>query len=345
MWSNFPLFPEQASTVAGRVDALYYFLVAISVFFTVLITGVMLYFAIKYRRRSDFERPRPVEGSLALETVWAVIPFGLTMIMFGWGASIFFTISNPPDNAIELYAIGKQWMWKFQHPNGQREINELHVPVGRAIKLTMMSQDVIHDLYVPAFRVKADVLPGRYTTLWFQATKPGKYHLFCAEYCGTQHAGMIGQVVVMEPAQYQAWLNEGILEEVPALGEGVPSAGATEKPPAPVEETGTGSKPSPTEGSLVVEGEALFQDMGCNACHKMDAPGRGPNLKDVYGKPVQLQSGETVTADENYLRESILQPQAKIVAGFRPLMPPYEGRVSEEDLLRLIEYIKFLGKE
>lgn len=346
MPSDFALSPEQASTVAGRVDTLYYFLVAISIFFTVLIVTVLIYFAVKYRRRSNYERPRPIAGSLALETVWAVIPFGIVMTLFVWGASIYFTISRPPENAMEIYVIGKQWMWKFQHPEGKREINNLHIPVGRPVKLTMISQDVIHDLFVPAFRVKMDVLPGRYTTMWFEATRPGKYHLFCAEYCGTQHSGMIGQVIAMEPLQYQAWLSKD--ETLPVLVTSVertPDTSADQKSPISPEEAGTGLESASTGGSLASEGEALFQELGCNVCHRPGSQGRGPDLTGIYGKSVQLQSGETVIVDENYLRESVLNPQAKIVAGFRPLMPPYEGRINEEELVRLIEYIKSLGKE
>src|SRR5215510_1375868 len=226
---SLPLFPEQASTVAPQVDALYYFLIAVSVFFSVLIAGLIIYFAIKYRRRSPDELGVPIEGSLSLEALWIIIPFGITIVMFVWGASVFFTLYRVPADALEVQVVGKQWMWKFQHIDGQREINELHVPVGRAVKLVLASQDVIHSFFVPAFRVKADVIPGTYRTVWFQATKPGTYHLFCAEYCGTQHAGMIGQVIVMEPAQYQIWLS--------------------------------GSVSTGVEGSPVAAGQRLFEDL------------------------------------------------------------------------------------
>jgi cytochrome c oxidase subunit 2 len=200
-------------------------------------------------------------------------------------------------------------MWKLQHQEGQREINELHIPVGRDVKMIMTSQDVIHSFYVPAFRIKQDVLPGRYTTAWFHATKPGTYHLFCAEYCGTQHSGMIGQVVVMEPAQYQAWLTGG---------------GVT--------------------GSLADSGQAIFQQLGCSTCHRSDTQGRGPNLIGVFGKPVQLEDGRSVLADENYVRESILSPTAKVVAGFKPIMPTFQGIVSEEQLTALVAYVKSLSQ-
>ncbi|MGH7964933.1 MAG: cytochrome c oxidase subunit II [Candidatus Binatia bacterium] len=310
MWSGFPLFPEQASTVAGRVDALYAFLVIVSTVMTLLIVGLIIYFITKYRRRADDELGAPVTGALTLELLWTIIPFVIMMIMFVWGASVYFTLSRPPPDALEIQVVGKQWMWKFQHLDGQREINELHVPVGRAVKLTLASQDVIHSFFVPAFRVKSDVVPGRYTTVWFEATKPGRYHLFCAEYCGTQHAGMIGQVIVMEPTQYQAWLRGGA-----------------------------------AEGSLAAAGQKLFQDLACHTCHRGDTQGRGPVLDGLLGKAVQLQNGQTVIADENYLRESILNPSAKLVAGFQPLMPTFQGLVSEEQVLQLIAYIKSLGTQ
>jgi cytochrome c oxidase subunit 2 len=303
-----PLFPERASTMAGRVDALYFFLLAISVFFSALIAGLIVYFAVKYRRQSPDGVGANIHGGLLLEVTWTVIPFLITMVVFVWGASVFFAMSTPPDETLNIYVVGKQWMWKFQHLDGQREINELHVPLGRAVKLIMTSEDVIHDVFVPAFRVKADVLPGRYTNIWFQATKPGRYHLFCAEYCGARHSGMTGTVVVMEPSEYQAWLSGG-----------------------------------EAEGSLAAAGEKLFQDLACVTCHRADAQGRGPVLQGLFGKTVRLQSGETIVADESYLRESILHPNAKVTAGFQPIMPAFQGLISEDQLLQLIEYIKSLS--
>src|ERR1700687_601695 len=310
MFSNLPIFPEQASTVASQVDALYYFLLAVAAFFSVLIAALLIIFAIRYRRRSETERPPVIHGSLVLELTWTLIPFGLTMIMFVWGARVYVTLARPPDDALQVYVVGKQWMWKLQHLEGRREINELHVPVGRSIKLTMTSEDVIHSFFVPAFRVKQDVLPGRYTTLWFQATKPGTYHLFCAEDCGTQHSGMIGQIVVLEPAAYQTWLSGG-----------------------------------PASGSLASKGAALFEQLGCVTCHAGDPGARGPLLTGLFGRRVHLQNGATVVADEAYIRESVLDPQAKVVAGFQPIMPTFKGLVSEEGLVELIAYIKSLGQE
>ena len=307
MWSGLPLFPERASTMAGRVDALYFFLIGLSVFFSLLIAGLIVFYAVKYRRRTADEIGANIHGSLLLEIGWSGIPLLITMVIFVWGASVFFAMARPPDEALNIYAVGKQWMWKFQHLDGQREINELHVPVGRAVKMIMTSEDVIHDFFVPAFRVKADVLPGRYTSVWFEPTKPGRYHLFCAEYCGTKHSGMIGEVVVMEPSEYQTWLSGG----------------------AP-------------EGSLASTGAKLFADLACNTCHRPDAQGRGPVLEGLFGKTVALQSGETITVDEAYVRESILTPVAKITAGFQPIMPTFQGLVTEEQLLALVEYVKSL---
>jgi len=293
--------------MAWRVDALYFFLLAISAFFGLLIAGLIVYYAVKFHRRTPDQIGTQIHGGMALEVTWTVIPLMITMVIFVWGASVYFAMARPPDETLNIYVVGKQWMWKFQHLDGQREINELHVPVGRAVKLITTSEDVIHDFFVPAFRMKADVIPGRYVSIWFQPTKPGRYHLFCAEYCGTRHSGMIGEVVVMEPSEYQAWLSGG----------------------AP-------------EGSLASTGAKLFADLACNTCHRPDAQGRGPVLEGLFGQTVRLQSGETVTVDEAYVRESILTPSAKITAGFQPIMPTFQGLVTEEQLLALIEYVKSL---
>ena len=301
------LVPEQASTVAGQVDALFLFLVAITVFFTGLIFLLVVVFALKYRRRSDDERPRAIHGSLVLEAFWTVVPLGIALVIFVWGTYLYYVISRPPAAAMEVYVVGKQWMWKLQHPTGQREINELHVPVNRPVRLTMTSEDVIHSFYVPAFRIKADVVPGKYTSTWFEATKTGEYHLFCAEYCGTSHAVMGGRIVVMEPAEYERWLTGGASTE-----------------------------------SLPAAGEALFARLACNTCHKSDGSGRGPSLVGKFGKTEKLTSGETVAVDESYVRESILNPQAKITTGYPPIMPTFKGLVTEDQLLQLIAYIKSL---
>jgi cytochrome c oxidase subunit II len=308
MWKNFPLFPERASALAGQVDGLYFFLVAVSAFFTVLIFVTIFVFAIKYRRENN-PHPTHIEGSLPLELTWTLIPLGICMIFFAWGSLIYFQEGRSPRGAMEVYAVGKQWMWKFEHATGQREINTLHVPINRDVKMIMSSQDVIHSFFVPAFRIKQDVLPGRYTTTWFRPTKLGTYHLFCAEYCGTQHSGMIGEVVVMDPSAYQAWLVSG------------------------------GSA-----GALSVSGQQVFEQMGCATCHRSDTQGRGPNLAGIYNRQVTLDDGRTATADENYIRESILNPAIKVVAGFKPIMPTYQGQISEETLAELVSYVKSLSQ-
>jgi cytochrome c oxidase subunit II len=302
------LFPDQASTFAPDVDHLLYYLLAVAVFFTVLIFGAIFYFAIRYRRRSEQELPHEAHTGYLLEIVWSVIPFGLTMVMFTWGASLYIRESRPPANSMQINVVAKQWMWKLQHMEGQREIDELHIPLGRPVRLTMTSEDVIHSFFVPDFRVKQDVVPGRYSTLWFQPTKVGKFHLFCAEYCGTKHSGMIGWIYVMQPDDYSHWLSG---------------------------RTGT--------ETLADSGEKLFTDLACNNCHKPDSTGRCPSLVGLFGKKVQLSTGQTVLADEAYIRDSILHPAAQVVAGYQPVMPTFQGLVTEEGVLSLIEYIKSLG--
>ena len=314
---TFRLLPEQASTHAPQVDMLYFFLLGVATFFTVMIAVLIVFFAIKYRRGAKVDRTIHSEHAHAVEVLWMVGPLVLAMIIFFWGAKLFFDVSRPPPGALEVQVVAKQWMWKFQHPEGQREINELHVPQGQPVRLNMISEDVIHSLFVPAFRVKQDVLPGRTSGTWFEATKVGDYHLFCAEYCGTNHSLMKGRVVVMKPSDYEAWL--------------------------------AGGKPGE---SPVEAGRRLFEEMRCSTCHRGGSPtSRCPPLEGVYGNPVKLwdpDTGEvvqTVTADEDYLRESIVHPAAKVVAGFRPIMPTFKGQLGEEGLMHLIAYIKSLAKE
>ncbi len=307
MRSGTELFPEVASTMASRVDALYLFLVGLTAFFTILIFALFIAFMVKYKRKDPNSIGARIHGGMILEVTWSVIPLIIVMGIFVWSAQIFFAFTQPPKETMNIYATGKQWMWKFQHMDGQREINTLHVPVNRPIKLIMTSEDVLHDIFVPAFRTKADVIPGRYTHMWFEATKAGTYHLFCAEYCGTKHSGMIGEVIVMEQDDYQAWLSGSV-----------------------------------QEGSLASAGSKLFQDLACNTCHRPDAQGRGPVLNNLFGKTVTLQSGQTVVVDEAYIRESILMPSAKVTAGFQPTMPTFQGLVNEEGVLELIEYVKSL---
>ena len=307
MLSGIPLFPEQASSMAPTVDALYFFILGVTGFFALVVVVLVLYFAVKYRDDTGLKVGAPITGSIPLEIGWSLIPFFVSMAIFVWATVVFFQLVRAPDQTLEIYSTGKRWMWRFQHVDGQREINQLHVPVGRAVKITFTSEDVLHDLYIPAFRVKADAIPGRYSSIWFTPTKTGEYHIFCAEYCGTRHSGMTGTVYVMEQNDYQAWLTSGGLT-----------------------------------GSMSARGEQLFQQLACNTCHVGDGSGRGPSLAGVFGSRVRLDNGQTAVVDESYLRESILTPQTKVVQGYGPLMPTFQGLINEDGLLSLIEYVKTL---
>lgn len=326
---EFPFFPEQASDIAGQVDLIYLFLVGLSSLIALLILVLVVYFVVKYRRNADVDRSNPPVGNLKVEGAWIGVLFVLAMVAFLLGAWGYFELYAAPteEDGLDVYVVGRQWMWKFVHPTGQREINELHVPVGRRVNLIMISQDVIHSFYVPAFRIKKDVLPARYTTISFEATRTGDFVLFCAEYCGTEHAEMLGQVVVMEQRQYQEWLRtrptDGDAEVIPERR--VPAG--------------------PEPATLAEEGEQLFQQFGCVSCHQPDGTGVGPSLVGVFGNPVELESGEVVVADIQYVRDSIIEPNAQIVAGYPPIMPTYADQVTEEELLQLVEYIQALGTE
>jgi cytochrome c oxidase subunit II len=306
----FSIFPPRVSANAGEVDALYGFLLVVAGVMTALIFLAIAYFATKYRRRSPDDRPSAIHGSIPLEVTWSVIPFLIMLVMFVWGTKLYFqNYTLPPPDALNIYVVGKQWMWKVQYPGGQREINELHIPVGRPVKLTLASEDVIHSFYIPAFRMKHDVVPGSYQFYWVEARQTGRFHIFCAEYCGTNHSKMTGWVTVMQPADYESWL-------------------ASEN----------------TVSTLETHGERLFEQYGCATCHVVNAQGRSPSLRNVFGGPVTLDDGRTVTADETYLRESILDPNAKIAKGYqRGLMPVYQGQINEEELIPLIAYIKSLA--
>jgi len=305
MW-NFPLFPAQASTFAPKVDSLLAFLLLITTFFSLLIALLIIFFAVKYHHKTNANRQNPVDSHLVLELVWTAIPLGIVMVVFVWGARVFYEMKTIPEQALEVTVIGKQWMWKIQHPEGPREINALHIPVGVPVRLTMISEDVIHDFAVPAFRIKHDVLPGMYTKQWFQPTKTGQYRFFCDQYCGTSHAEMIGMIIVMTPIDYEHWLSGG--------PQGI----------------------SPAEA-----GNVLFHTkFNCVSCHKPEGNGQGPSLKGIFGRMVDLQSGKTVLADEAYIRDSILHPNAEIVKGYKPLMPTYEHQIDETEITQLLAYIK-----
>ena len=300
------LFPAEASTIAPEMDALYFFLIVITLVGMTLVLALLVTFSLRYRRERNPVATQ-VEGSTLLEATWTIIPLALFLICFVWGAYLYFRIYNPPANSMNIYIVGKQWMWKAEHPGGQHEINSLHVPTGRPVQLTMISQDVFHSYSIPEFRVKREVIPGRYTTVWFNATDAGTYHLFCTQYCGTLHSGMIGDVVAMTPADYEKWAQQS------------------------------------TSGmSLAQNGERLFASMGCNACHNGTAAARGPNLAGVYGSKLTLASGGEVLVNDAYLRDAILNPSQHVTAGFAPIMPTYQGQISEDGLIDLVEYIKTL---
>jgi cytochrome c oxidase subunit 2 len=301
---HFQFLPERASSVAGRVDALFWFLCAVSAAMTLLILVLIVLFALRYRRRTEDEVPPETQSHPMLEVGWSAATFVVMLVMFFWGATLYVDIKRPAQAGTEINVIGKQWMWKVQHPGGQREINELHVPVNRPIKLIMASQDVIHSFEIPAFRIKQDVVPGSYSTQWFTATRVGEYHLFCQEYCGTLQSGMVGRVVVMDGPEFDAWL-----------------AGT-----APAEDP-------------VASGAKLFTTYGCAQCHGQTAP----TLAGLFGRTVELEGGAKVVADEDYLRESILDPTAKVVAGYPRLMPSFRGQLGEEQVSDLVSYVKALG--
>lgn len=305
--TNFALFPPEASKIAPQMDALYFFMVLISLIGLTIVVLLVIGFSVLYSKKRH-PVAMQIEGSTLLEATWTIIPLGLFLIMFVWGALIYFRVYTPPDNAMNIYVVGKQWMWKAEHPGGQHEIDALHVPLGRPIQLTLISQDVFHSFSIPAFRVKREAIPGRYTTVWFEATKVGTYHLFCTQYCGTNHSAMIGEVTVLSPDDYKKWLAQS-------------SSGM----------------------SLAQNGERLFASLSCNACHTGKADARGPNLADVYGSKLTLANGETTTVDEAYLRDSILNPTDHITQGYAPIMPTYQGQISEDGVISLVEYIKTLS--
>lgn len=311
MW-DFPLHPPADSSLATRVDHLFYAWLALAGVVTLAIFVLIVYFSVKYRHGSHADRsmpPRPAlrRESHRIETAWIATPLVLFLGMGFWAAGLYYAHAAPPANAVEVYVVGKQWMWKLEHQGGQREIDELHVPAGRPIELVMTSQDVIHSFFMPVFRIKQDVLPGRYTTLWFTADKPGDYHVFCSQYCGTDHARMIGHVVVMAPGDFERWLASG---------------NATQ--------------------SMAQEGEARFRQYGCSGCHGANASVHAPSLEGLFGRRVQLEGGASVIADERYIHDSVMLPRKDVVAGYAPIMPSFQGEMDEGDLLEIIAYIKSL---
>jgi cytochrome c oxidase subunit 2 len=311
MNSDFTLFPAQASTAAPGVDMLFFFIIGVSGFFSTLTAILLIYFAIRYRRKSDDQYPKQILGSHKLEALCAVSLFVLFLVMFFWSTSQYLWMMRPPDDAMEVYVVGKQWMWQLQHPEGgQREINELHIPVNKPIKLIMTSEDVIHDFFIPAFRVKQDVLPGRYTYMWFQPNKEGDYHLFCGEYCGTQHSRMGGWIHVMDENKYQAWLS------------------------------------GKADLSMALRGRQLFLKYQCIACHSGNSQARAPLLEELYGKKVALADGRVVEANEDYIRRSIRKPKADIASGYKPIMPAFgPDQMDDLELQQLVVFIKNLGRD
>jgi len=308
--SDLPLFPARASTIGAGVDHLFFYLLAVALVFSTLIFGLVFYFAIRYRRRSPTDKATQITSSVPLEIAWTVIPLCLSAVMFFWGASLFLRHAIAPPGAGDIYVVGKQWMWKVQHPEGRREINELHVPVGRPFRLVMTSEDAIHSFFVPAFRIKQDVLPGRFTTLWFEATQVGRYHLFCSQYCGTNHSLMGGWIEVMEPVAYEHWLSRGS-----------------------------------TGDPMQVAGAKLFDRLGCSNCHQSTNQGRGPSLEGLYGRRVLLEGGGTTVADDAYIEESILKPATKVTRGYQPIMPTFQGQISEEGVFQIIAFLRSLKAE
>jgi cytochrome c oxidase subunit II len=298
------LFQPGASSTAGATDTLMGAMLLLCGLVALGVLVAIVFFAVRYRQGAKVERGT-IERHLGIELTWTITPLLIFIAIFVWAARDFTRLYRPPADALPVYVVAKQWMWKLQHRNGRREINELHVPLGQPVRLLMTSQDAIHSFYVPAFRLKQDVLPGRYTGLWFTATRLGEFRLLCAEYCGSEHSQMTGRIVVMQPADYARWLGSG-----------------NEQP------------------SLAQYGFARFRELGCSGCHTAGSTVHAPSLRGLLGRTVHLQDGRTLVADENYVRDSILLPKKDVVAGFEPVMPSFAGQVSEEDIQALIAYLR-----
>jgi cytochrome c oxidase subunit II len=311
MWQQWiPLWSSGPSTHPENVDRLFVALLVTSILVLALLFFLLFTFAIRYRAGSNADRDQRIKKSWHWEFGWTTATLVAFVALFAWGAKLFLEIYTTANDSLPVYIVAKQWMWKVQHPGGQREINELHVPLGRPVRLIMASQDVIHSFFMPAFRIKRDVVPGRYQDMTFEASKAGTFHLFCAEYCGTDHSRMTGRILVLEPADYEAWLAR-----------------------------------QDVDGTLAAQGASLFRQLGCSGCHSPGGTVRAPALQGLYGNPVPLQSGEIVVADDKYIRDSILLPRSQIAAGYDPVMPSFEGKVSEDELIRLVAYIKSLAEE
>ena len=303
--------PQQASTVSESVDWAFYFVYWISAFFAVLITALTILFVVKYRRTAARRQAdHAPHHNLALEVAWTVPPTLLVVALFWVGFRGFVDLATPPQNAYEVLVTGQKWKWLFTYPGGYVDEN-LHVPVDTPIRLVLSSEDVIHSFFVPEFRVKRDVVPGRYNKAWFQATRPGEFDVLCTEYCGTNHSGMLSKVVVHRPGEFETWLAKAsnFLDTMP-----------------------------PAEA-----GERLVTQRGCPQCHSVDGkPGIGPTFLGLFGHQQAIAGGGSVAVDEDYIRESILQPQAKIAAGYEPVMPTFQGRLSDREITAIIEYLKTL---
>jgi cytochrome c oxidase subunit 2 len=307
--------PEVASNLASKVDGVLWVITLMSLVFFILITILLVFFAIKYRRRSDYDETPYITGSEPLEIIWTVIPSVLLVLLFIYGFVVFKDMKTPPKDALEVTVTGKQWLWTFEYYNGKKTLNELYVQQNRPVRLVMKADDVLHSFFVPSFRVKQDLVPGRFTQLWFTPTKIGTFDIFCAEYCGTGHSAMLGKVIVMSPEAYNIW-EKG----------------------AETEEGGAVASLPPAE-----QGEKIYKEKGCNACHSVDGTVVvGPSFKGLVGHDVELEGGSTVTADENYIRQSILEPQSQVVKGFQPVMPSFKGILTDDDISSLIAYMKTL---
>ncbi|GIV04716.1 MAG: cytochrome c oxidase subunit 2 [Fimbriimonadales bacterium] len=326
MW-NFPLVPPTASKEGADISLLYWAITLLAVVFGGIVLFGVIYLAVRYRADNNaVDRSNATESDLRVELAWTIIPLILALVIFGWATKLYADIYAPREGYYEVFVIGKQWMWHCQHPNGVRENNILTLPAGRLVKVSLISQDVIHAFSIPAFRVKRDAVPGRYNAMYFTPTKPGEYHLFCTEYCGTKHSEMIGKVVVLPEDEFQAWLEKG--------GQGLATATTS---------MGGGAAGGGTL-TLAQQGEQTFKALGCNACHlNPNSAVKVPDITKTWGGEIKLADGRTVKGDEAYIRESILNPGAKIHAGYQNLMPPYQGQVSEEQLVQLIAYIKSLA--